>query len=286
MGLWDDIFGSKEKGGGFEEIPLTAGQKRAEKYLEDLYKGKVSFAPRKIAGLTESEQRAVDIVTKVMRKGIPEIGEAKEYVGKMMREPITPGTIPGFEGVYGKYKQLGSEMMGKTMAGLQLTGNLPRESSPGGKVAMRTAQNVMNEFISSILPIYSQMLSAKTSAPERYAGLATSEITTPVGLGTTVGARPRELEQSILDAVMEAKRLTKTFPFTAQAPVAQGVYGAQRYAYQPPTVSPSLFSQIAGPASMVAAGYLMGPGASAASAATPWQQGMAKITNPWLNAPM
>lgn len=279
MGLFDSIFGSKEKGGGFKEIPLTEDQKKASAFLELLMSNIVTFAQRQIAELTPAERGAVGIAEKTVSEGIPGVKEAQQVLTKRMTAP--PEQVPGLEGLFARVRELGSNLLTGTKRGLALTGNLPSESSRGARIYGRTGQDIMNEMVTAAYPYYSQGLAAKYAAPGQLANLGFQDVATRTGVGTTVGALPRQIEQSIFDSILEAARMTKTFPYTAQAPIAQNIMSEQRYAYQPPFIEPSIFSQIAGMVGAFTGGG--GGGVTAKPAASPWAKQTAAKANPWLN---
>lgn len=261
MGFFDEIFGSEEKGGGFKKIPLEPSQKFADQWLWDLLKKIETFAPRQIAGLTPAERGAVGLAEKTVSEGIPGVREAQQVLTERMTAP--PEQVPGLEGLFARTRELGANLMGRTKRGLSLTGNLPTESSRGAKIYGRTGQDIMNELVTAAYPFYAQGLAAKYAAPGQLANLGMQDVSMRTGIGTTVGALPRQIEQSIFDAIQEAVRTTQTFPYQAQAPIAQNIMKETRYGWQDPTVSPSIFSQIAQPAAMVAGGYLSGRSAMA-----------------------
>lgn len=258
MGLWDSIFGSKESGGGFQEIPLKPSQEFADQWLWDLLKRIETFAPRQIAGLTPAERGAVGLAERTVSEGIPGVREAQQVLTERMTGDVEQ--VPGLEGLFTRTRELGADLLGRTKRGLGMTGNLPSESSRGARIYGRTLQDIMNEMVTAAYPFYAQGLAAKLAAPGELAGLGMQDVSMRTGLGTTVGGLPRQIEQSIFDAIQEAVRTTQTFPYQAQAPIAQNIMGETRYAYQQPTVSPSIFSQIAQPAAMLGGAYLMGGG--------------------------
>lgn len=272
MGLFDSIFGSKEKGGGFKEIPLSESQKFSDQWLWDLLKRIETFAPRQIAGLTPAERGAVGIAEKTVSGGIPGVSEARQALTKRMTG--APEQVPGLKGLFAKTRELGANLMGSTKRGLAMTGNLPSESSRGERIYGRTLQDIMEGLVTAAFPFYSQGLAAKLAAPGELANLGMQDVSMRTGIGTTVGALPRQIEQSIFDAILEAVRTTQTFPYQAQAPIAQNIMGQTRYGYQPPTISPSIFSQIAGPAAQVASAYFSGGGAGNVFAQSATGQGV------------
>lgn len=243
MGLGDWLFGSQESGGGFKKIPLAPSQEFADKWLWDLLKRIETFAPRQIAGLTPAERGAVGIAEKTVSGGIPGVREAQQVLTKRMTG--APEQVPGLKGLFAKTRELGANLMGSTKRGLAMTGNLPSESSRGARIYGRTGQDIMEGLVTAAFPFYSQGLAAKYAAPGELANLGMQDVSMRTGLGTTVGALPRQIEQSIFDAILEAVRTTQTFPYTTQAPIAQNIMAETRYGYQEPTISPSIFSQIA-----------------------------------------
>lgn len=275
MSFLDSIFGSQTKGEGWEEKPLTESQKSAEKYLEDLIAGKVTFEPRKIAEFPPAMQEAIAQVDKIMAGGIPEIDQAIQVTADRMMAP--PEQVPGLEGLFSRTREMGADLLGRTKRGLALTGNLPGESSAGEKIYGRTFQDIMNEMVTSAFPFYSQGLEAKYRAPSELANLGIQKATIPLNLATTVGALPMQKEQSEFDAIMEAVRKTQTFPYDAQAGIASGLLNREAYAYNPGTTSPSIFSQVAAPLAMLGSAAIMGPAGPAAMAGA----GAAGTTAPW-----
>lgn len=243
MGFFDEIFGTQRKEEGFEAIPLSESQQTADKFLKDLITRIETFKPREIAGLATAEQGAVDLVNKIISGGIPGLNDAIKVLTQRMTDPIE--AIPGLEGVFTKARELGSQLLGKTKRGLLLGGNLPTESSAGEKIYGRTLQQIMEGLVTAAYPFYAQGAAAKYAAPGQVADLATRAVTVPTALATTTGALPRQISQSVLDAIFEAARMTKMFPYNTQAGVAGQVMGQQRYMYDPGVLSPSIFSQIA-----------------------------------------
>lgn len=243
MGAFDWLFGSEEKGGGFKEIPLSESQKFSDKWLWGLLKRIETFAPRQIAGLTPAERGAVGIAEKTVSGGIPGVKEAQQVLTKRMTGDVEK--VPGLEGLFAKTRELGANLLGSTKRGLAMTGNLPSESSRGARIYGRTGQDIMNELVTAAFPFYSQGLAAKYAAPGQLASLGMQDVSMRTGIGTTTGALPRQIQQSIFDAIQEAVRTTQTFPYQAQAPIAQNIMAEGRYAYQPPFIDPSIFMQIA-----------------------------------------
>lgn len=259
MGFFDEITGgifeSKVKGEGFKKIPLTEIQKTAEQYLGDLLSGKEVFDPRRIAEFPPAMQEAIAMVDRIMKGGIPEIDQAIQVTADRMMAP--PETVPGLEGLFERTREMGADLLGRTQRGLAMTGNLPSESSAGEKIYGRTFQDILEGLITAAYPYYAQGLEAKYRAPMELASLGTQRVTTPLNLATTVGALTMQKEQSEFDAILEAIRKTKEFPFQVQAPIASNLLGQQMYAYNPGTYQPSPFSQIAQPLSMLGSAAIM-----------------------------
>ena len=134
MGLWDDIFGSKEKGGGFEAIPLSESQKFADKWLLDILKKIETFAPREIADPSDIQELGFSLTKDVLTGGIPGVSGARQALTKRMTTPFDIKQVPGLEGLFTKTRELGSNLMGSTKRGLGMTGNLPTESSRGERI--------------------------------------------------------------------------------------------------------------------------------------------------------
>lgn len=281
--FFSDLFSSNTKGEGFKKIKLSESQKLADQIQMNMLKKEELFDPRQIAGMTEAEQMAVEAVMKLLNSGIPGFQEAISSVRDIMTKPLTPENVPGVKGLFKKAEELGSSLLGKTQRRLQLGGNLPSESSAGTKIYGRTWQDILDRFITAASGMYQPFISAKLSAPERLASLSERSVTTPISLGTTVGALPRTIQQQVLDAIFEAKRKTQEFPYTFTAPYAQGVMGQQRYAYSPGVTEPPLISTLAGAAVPIAMGGMMmggiGGGAGAGSLVPTGPPG---VQGPWL----
>jgi hypothetical protein len=257
-GIGASAGGGKVKGEGFKKIPLTEEQKRAERYLGELLEGRVKFEPRKIAEFSPAMQKAIEMVNNIMEGGIPEIEQAiKVTVDRMMGEPET---VPGLEGLFERTKEMGADLLGRTQRGLALTGNLPSESSAGEMIYGRTLRDIMNELITAAYPFYAQGLAEKYKAPQQLANLGVMKTTIPLNLATTVGKLPMEREQSVLDAIMEATRKTKEFPFGRKADIASSLLKNPMYAYNPGTYVPSTLSQIAQPLAMLGSAAIMSGG--------------------------
>ena len=257
IGAGGSYLSSREanKNEGFKQIPLTENQKKAEQYLGGLLEGKEVFEPRKIAEFPPAVQEAIATVDRIMKGGIPEIDQAIKVTADRMMAP--PETVPGLEGLFTKTRELGADLLGRTQRGLAMTGNLPSESSAGEEIYGRTLQDIIEGLVTAAYPYYSQGLEAKYRAPMELAALGTQKVTTPLSLATTVGRLPMEREQSIFDAILEAKRKTKEFPYQAQAPIASSLLGEQMYAYNPGQQQPSNFSQIAQPLAMLGSAAIM-----------------------------
>lgn len=259
MGFFDDITGgifeSKVKGEGFQEIPLTDIQKKAEQYMGDLLEGKEVFEPRRIAEFPPAMQEAIAMVDKIMKGGIPEIDQAIAVTADRMTAP--PEQVPGLKGLFDRTRELGADLLGRTQRGLAMTGNLPSESSAGERIYGRTLQDIIEGLITAAYPFYAQGLEAKLRAPGELAALGTQRVTTPLNLATTVGRLPMEKEQSEFDAILEAIRKTQEFPYAAKAPIAGNILGQQMYAYNPGQQQPSTFSQIANPLAMLGSAAIL-----------------------------
>jgi hypothetical protein len=249
MGFFDDITGgifeNKRKGEDWEQIPKTENQKTAEKYLMDLLNRTVSFQPRQIAGPTEAERSAVSTAERVSAEGIPGLSEAVNQIREIMNAPIDVKSIPGLEGLFGQARKLGSELLGKSKRAMTLSGNRISDSSAGERVYGNTLQEIMDNFITAAYPFFQQFIGAKYNAPMNLANLATQEVTTPMAVGTSTGALPRQVKQAVMDAIFESLRKTKEFPYTAQAPIASNIMNQMAYMYDPGVISPSVFSQLA-----------------------------------------
>lgn len=258
-------FGSKGRdgGGGFEALPQSPSQQRMEKLLEQIATQKVTFKPRQIAPITEAEKAIADI---------PGLNEAIEKIRRIMTGPVE--TLPGIEGLYGKTRELGADLLGSTKRGLVMSGHLPSESSRGEKIMGRTWQDIQNEFITAAYPFYAQGLEAKLNAPTTLANLATQRAT----MKGAVGETERGIEQSILDAILEATRKTKMAPYNINAPIAQGIYGSTQYGYKEQFLQPSTFSEMAPIIGQLAAAAILKKSPTASA----WSQTMAAKTNPWL----
>lgn len=272
------------EGAGFEQIPLTENQKKAEQYLADIVSGSQTFDPRKIAEFSPAMKEAIIQVDRIMKGGIPEIESAIDVIAKRMTGPVEE--VPGLEGLFTKTRELGAELLGKDKRALALMGNLPSESSAGERIYGRTLQDIMNELVTSAYPFYSQGLAAKLQAPMDLASLATAKTTLPLTLATSIGALPYERQQSILDAIFEAQRKTQEYPYQAAA----NLLGQQMYAYNPGTYQPSTFSQIAQPLAMLGSAALMrGAGGEGGrltfeqQASLPYYQGLSNQWSPFGN---
>lgn len=237
------FFSSSTKDRGWEAIPLAPSQQFADQWLWDLLRRIETFAPREIAPMTPAERGAVGLAERTVEGGIPGLNQAIQVLTQRMTGDVEQ--VPGLKGLFTKTRELGSNLLGRTKRGLALTGNLPTESSRGEKIYGRTLQDIMEGLVTAAFPFYSQGLAAKIAAPGQLAGLSTADVMTRTGLGTTVGGLPRQIEQSVLDAILEAVRTTQTWPWQAQAPVAQNIMNQQRYAFNEGITSPSIFSQIA-----------------------------------------
>lgn len=257
MSWVSDFFKGGVEGEGFQQIPLTEGQKKAEQYLTDLLEGKEVFEPRQIAEFPPAMQEAIAMVDRIMSGGIPEIDQAIKVTADRMMAP--PEQVPGLEGLFSRTKELGADLLGRTQRGLALTGNLPSESSAGEKIYGRTFQDILNELVTAAYPFYAQGLEAKFRAPMELASLGTQKVTTPLNLATTVGALPMQRQQSIFDAILEATRKTQEFPYSrdGKANIASNILGQQMYAYNPGQYQPSTFSQIAQPLAMLGSAAIM-----------------------------
>ncbi len=251
------------KDGGFEPIPMTEQQRKAEEFLGKLLEGKVTFDPRKIAEFPPAMQKAIEHVDQIMKGGIPEIEQAIQVTAERMMAP--PEQVPGLEGLFERTKEMGADLLGRDKRALALTGNLPSESSAGEKIYGKTLRDIMNQFITSAYPFYAQGLEAKYRAPMDLANLGIQKTTIPLSLATTIGALPMQRQQSEFDAIMEATRKTKEFPYQAQAPIASDLLGHQMFAYNPGTYQPSTLSQIAMPLAMLASSAMMRPSAPGGS---------------------
>lgn len=240
------IFDTQTKGGGWEVIPLSESQKIADQIRMELMRssGEEVFEPREIAKLTDLEKMAVNMVKKWMSGGLAEVKEAINAVRGFMNADLTPKNIPGLSGLFKKAEELGASLLSKKKRGLAYTGNLPSESSAGTKTLGRVWQDILDSFITSAYPFYQPFISAKLSAPERLANLATSDITSRTGAAATVGSLQRQIQQQIKDAIFEAKRKTQEYPYQVTFPMTSSVMGEQRYMWDPGVTSPSVFSQI------------------------------------------
>lgn len=244
MGFFSDLFGGGDDDGDrspWTAIKLSESQKFADKFLWDLLKKIEKFAPRRIAGLTPAERGAVGITERVVSEGVPGVSEAMQVLTQRMAGD--PEQVPGLEGLFTKTRELGADLLGRTKRGLAMTGNLPTESSRGERIYGRTLQDILEGLVTAAFPFYSQGLAAKYAAPGQLASLGMQDVSMRTGLGTTVGALPRQIEQSVYDAILEAQRTTQTFPYT-KAPVAQSIMNQQRYIYEQPYAQPNMFNQM------------------------------------------
>lgn len=274
--FFSDLFSSNTKGEGFEAIPLTETQKKAEEYLGNLLEGKETFDPRQIAEFPPAMQEAIAMVDKMMAGGIPEIDQAIKITADRMMAP--PEQVPGLEGLFDRTKEMGADLLGRTKRGLAMSGNLPSESSAGEKVYGRAWQDIMNEMVTSAYPFYAQGIDAKNRAPMELASLGTQKVTTPLNLATTVGRLPMEREQSVFDAILEAARKTKEFPYGRPAEIAGNLLREPMYAYNPGTTSPSIFSQIAQPVATLGGAAMMSGGGGGGQT---FRQGKKAMSNPY-----
>lgn len=274
MSWLSDIFETKTEGRGWGAIPQSELQKRMEKFLEDLATMAQEFEARKIAPLTEAERGAVGIAEKTVAEGSPGMTEAIDTIRKIMYGPIEE--LPGLEGALQRIGEVGARALGSKKRSLAATGNLPSESSKGRDVYGRLMTDVEKEMITAAYPFYAQGMEAKLNAPVTLANLGVQDVATRTGVGTTTGALPRTIEQSILDAIFEATRTTQTWPYGAPAGIASNLLNKQAYAFDPGISSPSFFSQIAQPLATLGGAYMMrgGGGGGGIQPFTPSQQSM------------
>ncbi len=256
--LGEDIFKTQAEGGGFQEIPLTEDQKKAAKFLENLLSKQVTFKPRQIAGLTDTEQQGIKSLRGLLGfepggAGFPKSEARETAIAETTRTATTPvgdvSKIPEIQNVIASITEEGNRIANRLSRSLQTTGTLT--SSLGGKALGRQVQNIQKTLAVPLLEETRFRTGRKDVATQFLETLARGEETDVLNkfaLLDRFGGKEREITQSQLDAIFEAMRQTQLFPFNTQAGIAANILGEQRFAFQEPILSPSIFSQVAGAA--------------------------------------
>ena len=242
MGL-SDIFSSSESGGGWEKIPLDKVQKGARQFLKGLYQAEAPV--QQVEGMTGLEQWGQDF----LRQFVNASGDTqqRQFVESKIKE-IAGGQditkLPEYEAIIKRITDEGNLIANRLGRGLQMTGNAPSQAGAGRDVLGRSIGETQSYLMSALAPFASEERSRQTSALQFLEDLQTNKDSrdiTKLGLIQSIGGLPRMIE----DFKNQAEFASQLFKFNTQAPIASDLLNMQRYAYQAPTVSPSLFSQVA-----------------------------------------
>jgi len=244
MGLFDSLFGSssESEGGGFVEIPQSAGQVSAEKFLRGLFES--GAGPLQgVAGMGQLGQGALDMIQQLMQ-GLPQASQTGveeltkyatgEAAADQARNPV-------LNAILNRAQSAGQDFFNQGQRQSNVGGMLA--SSPGANRAAKNTALISDAIMAAGMPFalqseqqrfqsIPQLIEAGIGLPQRQIGL---------------GMAGDEYQRGIQNQQSQALFNQQMFPWTTQAPIAQDVLNQNQYAYQPGvnTQSPSIFSQLA-----------------------------------------
>jgi len=251
MGLFDSLFGSssESEGGGFVEIPQSAGQVSAEKFLRGLFES--GAGPLQgVAGMGQLGQGALDMIQQLMQ-GLPQASQTGveeltkyatgEAAADQARNPV-------LNAILNRAQSAGQDFFNQGQRQSNVGGMLA--SSPGANRAAKNTALISDAIMAAGMPFalqseqqrfqsIPQLIEAGIGLPQRQIGL---------------GMAGDEYQRGIQNQQSQALFNQQMFPWTTQAPIAQGVLGREAYAFDPGITQPSIFSQIAPVAGAVAMG--------------------------------
>ena len=221
--------------GKWKMIPDAPEQTESRNYLMDLINRDIQFPILDIAGMTDTEQGAQGILDRIVNaassKYMPfeELGLAE--MTKTLEGGYDPRTSPYYEGLRDEANRLKSE----GTSNIRRVGNI---GFGGAKRASPITRGV-GDYTSKVDTGLLQNL-GRLYEGERNKMFAAGNIAQNVGRNAplsildqvaTTGDLPRILEQLQNQAQYGSQVDTLTFPYTAQAPLAQSIINEPRYTY-------------------------------------------------------
>ena len=254
MGFFDTIFGTSRKEEGWNVIPLTQTQKEAQSYLTGLFKANVSFPTMKVPGMTQPEQEGQSLLQKYMASGMPEAYTMGMQALMDTVKGSDPATSPYYQALKAESLSEEERAAGAIRRGGQIASGTPFHSPNIGQEAkMRTDFAMGRESILQSLIDKERDRQVNAAGPLMSAAdYMSQEPLRKAQAGMTLGALPRQIQTQQEAAIYDAILQQLLFPYTSQAGIAGMLLNQQSYAWDPGVLSPSLFSQLAGPAAAAA----------------------------------
>lgn len=260
MGFMDKVFGSSKSGGGFQTIPDTPESKKAREYLMPLLDNDLNFPTRVIPGMTDLEKQAQTMIAGWLNSGTPAgYTAATNQLTKTVEGGYDPYNSDEYKGYRDASKIEENNMVNSLRRSLQIQGM--NASSPEIRKEGQARRGYSADRMSMLGSLYNRERDRQVGAAPVLAGVtdARERLTADKAtVGAAMGAIPREIETAQEQAIFDAIMKTLLAPYNEKLNVASTILGEPRAVYDPGVQSPSLFSQIMGPVSMLGAGYLAG----------------------------
>ena len=249
----DDLFGTKTKGRGYQEVPLTNAQLKAQKGLLSIGTTPMSSSTRQIAPATGTERDTFygpeSLLGNYATSGAP--GTLQEAIKQSMgiaNTPVDINNIPGMGSVLKLATEAGDRYLNRTARTLKGTGNL--RSSTGAGVLGRAAGEATAQVAATMAPYAERATERKFQNIPLLGQLGEAQEKTVWNRMEAVQRFniERSLVQQGYNAV-HAKQLAdiqiKLQQEQMRLQALAAVLGREGYQFSPGVSSPSIFSQLA-----------------------------------------
>jgi hypothetical protein len=239
---FSDLFKSQRSGEGFELIPSAPEQNEAREYFMSLLSGNY-FPTREIEGMSGSEQTGIELLNQFLAQ--PESGEragAMSFLTGLLDQPVDVTQLPEIQALLSTVVDETADLVNTSLRRTQRSGM--GDSGPQGSAAGREIAKGRTSMVAALAPYLSKVRSDKLSAASLINSLvsgAEGSALGKIGASQTYGALPRNIDQARSDADYEKLMNVIQSKYGA----GQSLLGEKRYMYDPGTVGPSMFSQIA-----------------------------------------
>lgn len=195
---------------------------KARKALLAIGQNRPEFDVRKIAGMSDAELSAQDILSGYVTNQSPEVAAALASLGEAGKVTNLMD-IPEYKALYDTGRTDISKDINRIGRTLQLGGNT--NTSTGASVINNSIGEANARLLSTLAPYASVERERRFQAPITAAEIASSDTKNRLEAAKTYGALPREIQQLSLDAEYMAQYLNEIAPFEYQVPALSAVGG-------------------------------------------------------------
>ena len=247
------FFDTRVRDRGWEEVPMTDAQLKAQAGLFNIGKTAHDAPTRQIASATGTERDAFygpeSLLGRYAGSGAPEtLSEAMKQSLNIARTPVDIMKIPGMDSVFELAKRAGDRYLNRTARTLKGTGNL--RSSTGAGVLSRAAGEATAGIASTMAPYAESATERKFRNISLLGQLGESEEQT---INNRLEAVQRfNLERSLIQQGYDATQAKQMADIQIKLQQEQmrlqalaAIFGREGFAFNQGISSPSMFSNLA-----------------------------------------